>query len=156
MAGKEIGEVSGTDPYKQAKIRCMALLKASDKTEFQLRSRLSEDGYPPEAVEEALEYVRAYHYVDDLRYAKNYIEWRGKLKSRMQLEYELESKGIDRELIAQAFEESQPEDTAEKIRRLAQKKRFDPETADETERRKFYQFLLRKGFLCSDIKKALT
>lgn len=141
---------------KRAKLRCMNLLKVMDKTELELRRKLQMEEYPEQIIAEALEYVKSYRYVDDLRYAKNYIEWKKESKSRQQITYELQNKGISSELIEMAWEETEPVDTTAQILRWAEKKHFDILTEDAKERQKFYQFLLRKGFLYSDIKKALT
>ena len=72
------------------------------------------------------------------------------------MEEELIARGLSREVIGQAWEETDPVDELELIRRLAEKKHFDPDGADEKTTRKFYQFLQRKGFSYSNIKKALT
>lgn len=141
---------------KRAKLRCMNLLKLMDKTEAELYRKLQMEEYPDKIIEEALEYVKSYGYVDDLRYARNYINSKKGTKSRLQIQYELQNKGVPGEVIAQAWEETEPVDVTEQILYWAEKKHFDIRTEDAKERQKFYQFLLRKGFLYSDIKKALT
>ena len=141
---------------KRAKLRCMNLLKLMDKTEAELTRRLRDEEYPEEIIQEALEYVKSFRYVDDLRYAKNYIESRKEVKSRQQIQFELQGRGVSSELIARAWEETEPVDTNAQILYWAEKKHFDIQTNDTKERQKFYSFLLRKGFLYSDIKKALT
>ena len=141
---------------KRAKIRCMDLLQISDKTEQELIRKLHQEEYPEKVIREALDYVKSYHYVDDFHYARNYIDSRKEGKSRQQISYELLGKGIRSDLIQQAWEETELVDPTALILRWAEKKQYDPQCADERERRKFYQFLLRKGFLFSDIKKALT
>ena len=58
---------------KRATLRCMNLLQSRPYTESKLRSKLKEGGYPQESVDSALAYVKSYHYVDDLQFAKDYI-----------------------------------------------------------------------------------
>lgn len=141
---------------KRAKLRCMNLLKIMDRTESQLRQKLQQEEFPSSMIDDALEYVKSYHYVDDLRYARNFIESRKETKSRRQIDWDLQVKGVKRELIQLAWEETEPVDEAEQIRRLAEKRHFDPETADEKATQRFYQFLQRKGFSYSNIKRALA
>lgn len=141
---------------KRAKLRCMNLLKLMDKTEAELRRKLQMEEYPETIIQEALEYVKSFHYVDDLRYARNYIDSKKETKSRQQIQYELQNKGVSGDVISMAWEETEPVDVTAQILRWAEKKHFDLLTEDTKERQKFYQFLLRKGFLYSDIKKALT
>ena len=144
------------DESKKAKHRALYLLERMDRTEQELRNKLAKN-YEPEIVEEALEYVKKYHYIDDLRYAKNYIIYKGQVKSRKQIEQELIlKKGVSREFVRQAFDESELEDECRLIRRWMEKKKFDPETADRQGIQKMYLFLARKGFKTEDIRKELT
>ena len=73
-----IYEILGT----RAKKRAMFLLERMDRTEHQLREKLMQNGYPDVCVDLAVEYVRKYHYIDDLRYATTYISYQQKKKSR--------------------------------------------------------------------------
>ena len=56
---------------KRAKKRALFLLERMDRTELQLCEKLRQNGYPEECVAAAVEYVKQYHYIDDLRYAKH-------------------------------------------------------------------------------------
>lgn len=159
--GKELSremqeEIDSAVLLKRAKLRCMHLLERMDKTEYQLRCKLKQEEYPDAVAEEAIAYVKSYGYVDDHRYALNYIESQKERKSRQQIQFELKNRGIPAETAAAAFEESEPGDVRALILRLAEKKQFDVHSQDPKSRQKFCQFLLRKGFSYSDIKKALT
>ena len=110
---KQGGELS-EDAYRQifreilpkrAKLRCMNLLKAKDYTKRQLTDKLKQGAYPDEIIEEALAYVESYGYIDDRRYARNFIEYHIGTRSRRRIENDLQQKGIRRELIALAFDE---------------------------------------------------
>ena len=103
-------------------------------------------------IEEAIAYVRQYHYIDDKRYAVNYLGSRGKLKSRRQVEQELlYKKGVAKDVLEEVFSEAEPQDERAMIRRWMEKKRMDPQTATREELRKFYLFLARRGFQSEDI-----
>ena len=60
---------------KRAKKRAMHLLEKMDRTESNLREKLRMNGYPQELVDEAVDYVKRYHYIDDRRYAENYVRF---------------------------------------------------------------------------------
>ena len=49
--------------------------------------------------------VESYGYLDDLRYARDYIEYHIDSRSRNRIEQDLLRKGIDSTLIAEAFAE---------------------------------------------------
>lgn len=140
---------------KRAKIRCIYLLKSMDRTEYQLRTKLKQGGYPEEAVNTAIEYVKNLHYIDDNRYAQYYIEGRTGSKSKQQITQDLLRRGISKELIQSIYEQQEPEDETDQIRKWVEKKRVDLETADPKEINRLYGFLMRKGFQSSDISKVL-
>lgn len=123
-----------------------------DRTEAQLLEKLMEAGFSREIADQAMAYVRSFGYLNDARYARNYIESRMGRKSRRQLEQELEfQKGVSKELIRSAYEELEPVDEREAIRRALQKKRRSSPQCDESQRQKLIASLLRKGFDLGDI-----
>ncbi len=141
---------------KRAKKRAMHLLERMDRTREQLRRKLLEGEYPPDLVEEALEYVSSYHYLDDARYADTYVRIHGDLKSSGRLRMELLHKGIASELIDRALEAQEGErDEEAMIRALMEKRHFDPETSDVSQRRRMYAYLQRRGFRSTDISRLL-
>lgn len=145
------------DIKKQARSRCMHLLEQRDYTEKQLRDklRLGKTDYPPEAVEDAIAYVKSFHYVDDGRFCLRYIDCMKEKKTRRQIERELYQKGVDRAVIAAAFEQTESVPEEELIRRWVEKRRFDAETADPKERQRMAAFLARRGFSMDAILRVL-
>lgn len=142
-----IYEILGT----RAKKRALFLLERMDRTERQLRDKLVQNGYPDVCVDLAIDYVKKYHYIDDLRYAANYISYQQRKKSRQKLKMDLITKGIDKSVIEQALDEAFDSDEQLKIRQLLEKKCYDPENCDRKEQQKMYQYLMRRGFKSSDI-----
>ena len=140
---------------KRATKRAMHLLEKMDRTEYKRREKLSEGGYPDEAIEDAIGYVKRYHYLDDERYARNYVFLAQDRKSRKKLSIELYQRGIKKELIDRILEEEYEADEEKQICQLLEKRGFDPKTCSEKERQKLYQFLLRRGFQSSDICKVM-
>ena len=141
---------------KRAKVRAMHLLNRMDYTEAQLRKKLEQGEYTQKAVDIAIAYVKAYHYLDDERYVCRYLSSSEGRKSRKQAEFELEKKGVSREIIAACREkmedEQEPYET-ELIRSILEKRCKNPQSADEKEIRRHYGYLMRKGFSSSDIWK---
>lgn len=140
---------------KRAKVRCIYLLKSMDRTEYQLRTKLKQGGYPDEAIDGAIDYVKNLHYIDDNRYAQYYIDGRTGSKSKQQITQDLLRRGITKELIQSIYEQKEPEDETEQIRKWVEKKRVDLETADPKEINRLYGFLMRKGFQASDISRVI-
>lgn len=141
---------------KRARLRAMHLLNAMERTESQLRSKLEEGGYPKEAVQDALDYVKSFGYVNDEDYARRFAENRKKSKSRREIQSLLLQKGLSREEVESALEEVYgQEDTLDAIRRLAKKRHYDPATATSKEKQKLCAYLTRKGFRYEDIRQVI-
>lgn len=144
---------------KRARLRAMNLLKSREYTRSQLGTKLRQGFYPEQIIEDALDYVESFHYVDDLRYAVDYITYHDSSRSRRRIEQDLLAKGIDRETLQRAWnkweEQGNSQDETAMIRRLLDKKHYDPEAADYQEKRKLYAFLMRKGFRASAVSSAM-
>ena len=103
---KTVPDAAQQDPADEilrAKRKAMLLLTDMDRTEAELRRKLSGSFSAP-AVEEAVRYVRSFGYIDDERYAAHYAETASARKSRTQIRFDLQKKGLSRELIDRALE----------------------------------------------------
>ncbi len=142
---------------KRAKLRCMNLLKSREYTRWQLGDKLRQGHYPETVIEEALGYVASYKYIDDDRYALNYIRYHSDTKSRRNLELALMKKGIDKETVRRAWiaweEEGNRQDEGSQIKKLLEKRKFDARKADAKEIQRTYAFLMRRGFSPDVIRK---
>lgn len=142
------------DEQKKARMKAMRLLEHMDRTEKGLTDRLKQEGFSGEAIQDAVNYVKSYGYINDARYAQHYISYRLGIKSKQKILQELIQKGIDRKIAQMAWEEAaeleEPDERA-LLRRTIEKK-YDPNTAlDEKEMRRLYAFLARRGFQSDDI-----
>ena len=146
---------------KRAKKRCLNLLQKRPYTEYKLREKLKEGGYQEEVVEEAIKYVKSFHYVDDYEYACQYIFYHKESEARRKIEDKLRMKGIDSDTLQKAFENSYQNEEEmfemelEQAKKLLQKKKYATENADWKETQKMYAFLMRKGIQASVIRKAM-
>ena len=140
---------------KRAKKRALHVLAQMDRTEAGLREKLETGGYPAECIEEAISYVKRFHYLDDARYAQNYVRYKGEKMSRMQIKQKLSAKGISREIIDLALEEQYQGDETLQIRKLLEKRGYSRENCEQKEFQRTYQFLMRRGFRSSDVLSAM-
>lgn len=140
---------------KRAKKRALHLLEKMDRTEAQLREKLSGSEYPLICIDEAIAYVKQFHYLDDFRYACNFVRYKQEQFSRQQIKQKLMAKGISRDLIERAIDEEYISEETEQIRQLLKKKHYSGADMDSAEFRKIYQYLLRRGFKSNDILKEM-
>jgi regulatory protein len=145
----------------RAKRRALHLLEQMDRTEYQLRNKLIQGGYPDSCIDSAIDYVKSYHYLDDYRYACSYTRCTKDRMSRLRIRMKLIERGINRDIIEQALEEIyESAESAEslesvQISHLLAKRNFVPGHSDEKEFRRTYQYLLRRGYRSSAIVSAM-
>ena len=133
----------------------MHLLEQMDRSEKKLREKLAVGEYPQCAIDYAIDYVKKYHYIDDLRLAQNYVRYHKQNLSRRQIYVKLIQKGVEPENIENALDKEYDADEIEHIYNLLEKKKYDKENCDDKEFRRIYQFLLRRGFKSSQILTAM-
>ena len=147
---------------KRAKKRCLNLLQKRPYTECKLREKLVEGYYTQDIIEEAIHYVKSFHYIDDYEYACQYIFYHKESETRKKIEEKLMIKGISKEILNQAFDDSyddaeeQQEIELQQAKKLLEKKKYNPETMDWKEKQKIYAYLARKGITSSIIGKAMS
>ena len=147
-------EIVDTILMRRARERLLYLLKSSARTEQELRRKLEEGGYPKEAVDGAVAFGKEYRFIDDQAYVAGYVESASLRKSRRQMRYELQQKGIDRELLDQTLTEAQVDEETQIIY-LLKKKGYDGRELPIKERQKLMAYLGRKGFSFDIIGKVM-
>lgn len=143
---------------KRARERMLYMLKDSDKTEKQIRDKLCRGFYPEVSIDLAVEFGKSYHYIDDERYVRQFLEHKtGKLSGK-ELQYKLMQKGISMELYRKLAEEMDTGEDTEgvAIERLLSRKKFDFSSNNRQERQKIYAYLMRKGFSFDAILKKVN
>ena len=155
-AGRDIADEILEKIYREymlpkAKLRVLNLLKVRDRSHRELIQRLKMDGFPEKIIHQAIEYADSYHYVDDARFARNYIEYKGRSKSRKELEYELAAKGIDLHMLSESEEGMELPEDRETIRRLIEKRWGENPDPEVKEKDRMMRYLARRGFKGGDI-----
>ncbi|KMZ54706.1 regulatory protein RecX [Dorea sp. D27] len=141
---------------KRARLKAMHLLNDMDRTEGQLRTKLRQGGYTEDMVDAAVDYVKSFGYVNDDAYVRRFIMGRKERKSKREISGALCQKGIPKEQIDAAMEECYgKEDSHAAIRKILEKKKYDPATAQDAEKRRIMGYLTRKGFSYDDIRQVI-
>lgn len=140
----------------------LRLLTARSYTVRDLRRKLVQREYPPEAVTTTIERLERSGLLDDVSYAERFA--RGKLvnehASRRRVAQLLVRKGIASDTVAEAIErvvESEEVDAAASIEKVARKKMqtlsgLDPRVV----RQRLFAFLARRGYELDEIKKTIS
>lgn len=163
--GEQIGaeayaEIMETVLPKRAKLRALNLLKARSYTKRQLADKLRDGGYPEKILSDAISYAASFGYVDDRKYALDFVEYNKEKRSRTWIFNALHRKGVPKEIIEDAWRENasdgEREREREQILSWMHKKNFIASEATFAEKQKFCAFLYRKGFQIDAIQTALS
>lgn len=131
--------------------RAVNLLTYKARSIKELRERLLEKDWTNEqTVDEVIEKLKSYGYLNDETFAKNLAssKLRQKPIGKRLLQQELSQKKLDKETVNEAIEKAFEDTPEEEIieRAIAKRLRLKgkPETREDT--KKFYDYLLRQGF----------
>ncbi len=140
--------------YERVRERILWYLDRSDRTERELRDRLSRSDFSKSVCDEVIERLKEVGIIDDRRYAMRYAERCTEANmSRRQTYAKLLSKGISREIANEALDENEV-DEAVQIRALIEKK-YSSKLSDPQNTPKVYATLIRKGFSYGAVRDAL-
>lgn len=151
------------DPARLEAARAIALrmLAGSARSRAEIERRLERDEFPADVVAAVLEECAARGWLDDRKFARDWVEDRAGRKQygRRRLEAELRRRGVDREAVDEALAEVRPDE--ERARALAAaRSRLKGAPTDAAsamaERRRIAEFLQRRGFGWGTITEVLA
>lgn len=142
--------------YAHALDSAVKLLALCDRTEGELRQRLTRAGYPESCVDRVIEKLYAEELLDDTAFARQWTESRTHKYGRQRLRQELARRGVDREVAQQAVDALSDEEQLADAVRLTGK--YLARTHGDMDR-KLYQrtlaMLARHGYDAEIARKAL-
>lgn len=138
----------------RARERALYLLQAQGRTKAQMEKKLSGDGYPQEIICRVMKFLEEYRLIDDSAYTENFIRGNREKKSRRQMVFELQQKGVDRQDISRILEEM-PQDDLAAARNLLKKRLRSADLSDPGERSRLGAYLGRRGFSYDVIRRVI-
>lgn len=150
--------MSDADPLAAALKKAYALLAVRDRSERELRLKLTEKGFRPEIVAATLERLKASGYLDDQRYllaaARSLAADRR--QGDLKIEMTLRGKGFTKEDIRTALSQVRQEtDAGEVLRQLIAREREKNPLEDIKAKRRLFNRLVHRGFAPSQILQHL-
>ena len=134
--------------------RVLALIVRRPRSRWEIEDYLRRKNTDKVLSAEVISMLESKGYVDDLDFARRWVNNRRLLKSisRRKLRLELKQKRVAEDIISQVMEEDGT-DELEVLRQEIEKKRRQTRYQDEI---KLMQYLSRQGYSYGDIKEALT
>ena len=157
LSPERVAALRALDEVGRATEAAVRLLGVRPRSVREVRDRLRQHGYGPEAIEAAVEKLEGWHYVDDADFARFWVEnrERHKPRGRRLLEQELRQKGIDRETIVQTLDEAELDEWASALElaraRVKNYAGLEPSVA----RRRLGGLLARRGYGGEEIRRSL-
>lgn len=134
------------------KERAIYIITNYSKTEKQLRDKLKKGNkYTDEIIDETIKFLKKHNFINDVEYAKRFVELHKNTYSIKVLKQKLYQKGISKKISDDLFESEEIVfDEESIIRKLLLKKcpdYFEKERdMDPKEKQKLLSYLFRKGF----------
>ena len=151
--GKEVSEetveyIQNSLIYIKAQDTALHYIGYKMRTVKEIRMKLSEKEFSEEVIEKVIAFLEKYGYADDREYCRKYIreKLRMKPKSGYALKIELRQRGISARIIDEVMAETEMDEAGDAFRWLERKSRGQWPPADEKQKKKLYDFLLRKGY----------
>ena len=123
------------------------------KSRWQVFNYLKQKGFLPKSINDALDLLENYGYINDKYYAEAFVKSKQNTKGVMYLKSALRQKGVKDSVINEVLSEYEPDQ--EDIVNLA-KKYLKNKPLDEKIKQKLYRHLLSKGFTYEQVNGALS
>lgn len=157
LSASQIQALLREDQVKKAITAALNLISFRPRASGELQRKLREKGYAADAAEAAVQRMLDLGYLNDADFADRWIENRQvhKPRSRMMLQRELLQKGIDKETIGEALENTEIDELGDALA-LAKKKAGSMSGLDQaTRHRRLSGFLGRRGYGFDVIRRVL-
>ena len=135
--------------------RAVGYIEKSLKTQKQLQTYLKEKGFLQESIDDAVQKLKEYGYIDDKVYAENYTKTYKDKKGKIKLKFDLLSKGVAADVIEEALQEFVDEDEQYAACEKLLKKYVKNKPQDVKLKSKAYAHLFSKGFSGDIISRAI-
>lgn len=135
---------------RRVRERILYLIADYDRSEHNIRQKISMAGYRGSFVDDAIDSLKEYGYIDDLRFARYYAESMRDTKGRsaFAISRSLYEKGISRDVIDTVMGELDIDEEPQILKALSSRgyNEDNIRQIDDKERHKLISFLMRKGF----------
>ncbi|MBA3274868.1 MAG: RecX family transcriptional regulator [Chloroflexia bacterium] len=143
-----IADLLAREHLHKATSAALNFLAYRPRSEGEIRHRLQRGGYPEATIDAVIDKLRSWHYVDDEDFARRWIENRAAHRPRgaRLLAQELQAKGIDRQVMAEALAEAELDEASDALTLARQRSRQLQDLEPDIRERRLTGFLARRGY----------
>ena len=147
---------------KEEMLRCnnsaIRIIERNYKTEKEVRNKLIEKGYNENAINNAIDFLQKYNFLNDNTYTKMYVKDKLNSQGSNKIKYTLMKKGISKEMIEEELQNIDRDDEKKVAMELAQKKLSSIKKSENDKYKisgKLYRFLTSKGYNYDIVKETV-
>ncbi len=148
----------------RARVIALNYVSYQARTVEEVRRKLREKGYENDIIDDAIEYLNEFGYLDDEAYARAYVrsKFSGSGYGPRRLSTDLTKRGVDRSVVDNVLSDAFEDDELKEAALQKGRKRWaalDRETDPRKRRKKVMDFLVRRGFdyaLASEVVERLA
>lgn len=149
-----IQKIKAFDEYNKCFNKALNYISYKERTESEVRKKLYEKEYLKMTVDSVIKELKKLNYIDDLEYAKRYIEFKIKKMGKIKIRYKLIDKGIDDKILDSLLLKYNKEDEFLSAFKIARKK--NKQYGDISYKKRYSRLaslLKRKGYSYSVIRE---
>lgn len=142
--------------FDRAKKKALAILDKTMSSKEQIRTKLRRNDFGDDIINKVIELLEEYNLLNDYEYARAYISSYQNKKSLRELKFELQKRGIDKEIIEELLSNlDSSEIEIANIEKIVRKYRDADGNIPIEKRQKVMASLYRKGYEKNNILKVL-
>lgn len=157
LSPERVAALRALDEVGRATEAAVRLLGARPRSVREVRDRLRQRGFGPEAVAAAVAKLEGWRYVDDAEFSRLWVENRERHqpRGRRLLEQELRQKGVDRETIVETLDAAELDEGASALELARAKVKSYAGLETAVARRRLGGLLARRGYGGDEIRRSL-
>lgn len=150
-----LAELKHLSDFGKAYERALNFVMIRPRSTREVQDYARRKKWTPEDTIAIIDKLKARRYLDDANFARAWVESRalGGKTSKRKLQLELKNKGVADDIIRQALENAEFDESHALQELIAKKRRLPKYAADD---QKLMQYLARQGFSFDDIRQALA
>ncbi len=152
-------EVIKAENLAKCKESALRTIERSYKTEKEIKDKLLLKEFDEDIIDETLNFLKEYGFIDDSKFVKMFVKDHIRNQGRNKIKYLLQQKGVDNNLIDEAFLNLEKEYELERAYILAEKKYLSVSKREDDDfkiKNKIIRYLLGRGYDYSIAKDILS
>ena len=142
-------EVIKAENLSKCKASALRTIERSYKTEKEIKDKLLLKEFDEDIIDETLNFLKEYGFIDDSKFVKMFVKDHIRNQGRNKIKYLLQQKGVDNNLIDEAFLNLEKEYELERAYILAEKKYLSVSKREDDDfkiKNKIIRYLLGRGY----------